>query len=218
MSKSYKAILFDMDGVLLDSEPLFLRAINASLKAHGVAGVTERENQDLLIGSTIEQTWSRLKQTRNLSKSISDLILDYEKYVLQIFTNPLSVRPGVHKLISYCTDNQIPIAVASSSQHRWIDIKLKAIGLANVFDSVMGGDDVVNGKPDPEVYVKSAEKLGINPEWCIAIEDSPVGIKSAVQSGAFTIAVRSDSTIGMDVSRAHIILETLEYFEYSLLT
>ncbi len=89
--------------------------------------------------------------------------------------------------------------------------------MSGAFDSVMGGDDVINGKPDPEVYLRSAEKLGQIAEDCIAIEDSPVGIASAVASGAYTIAVKTDSTLGLDVSAAQVLLEDLTHFDYQLL-
>tara|TARA_A100001037_G_scaffold306854_1_gene357255 strand:- start:24834 stop:25493 length:660 start_codon:yes stop_codon:yes gene_type:complete len=217
MGKVYEAILFDMDGVLLDSEPLFLKAINDSLIEYGVDVITDEENRSFLIGTTIHQTWERIKSVRSLDKSVEELISDYEQHVLQIFGGPLDARPGVKDLVAYCKSQHIPIAVASSSQHRWIDIKLKAIGLYDVFDSVMGGDDVTNGKPDPEVYLRSAEKLGISPIDCIAVEDSPVGIASAVSSGAYTIAVKTDSTLGLDVSAAAVLLDDLTYFDYQLL-
>ena len=217
MKKTYKAILFDMDGVLLDSEPLFLRAINDALGEYGVDIISDEENRSFLIGTTIYQTWDRIKSVRKLDKSVEALISDYEHHVLQIFGGTLDARPGVTALVNFCQSKSIPIAVASSSQHRWIDLKLNAIGLSGAFDSVMGGDDVINGKPDPEVYLRSAEKVGQIAEDCIAIEDSPVGIASAVASGAYTIAVKTDSTLGLDVSAAQVLLEDLTHFDYQLL-
>ena len=214
----YTAILFDMDGVLLDSEPLFLKAINDNLSEYGVDIISDEENQSFLIGTTIHQTWERIKSVRELDKTVEDLITDYEKHVLGIFGGPLDARPGVQALVEYCNKMAIPIAVASSSQHRWIDIKLKAIGLTGVFDSIMGGDDVKNGKPDPEVYVESARRLGKDATECIAIEDSPVGISSAIASGAFTIAVKTESTEGLDVSAANVLIEDLTHFDYGLLS
>lgn len=218
MTGLYKAVLFDMDGVLLDSEPLFLRAINDALIEYGVDIISHEENQDFLIGTTIVQTWERIKEVRDLDKTVEQLIIDYEHHVLAIFGGPLDARPGVKDLVDFCRSSSIPIAVASSSQHRWIDIKLAAIGLTGVFDSIMGGDDVVNGKPDPEVYMRSAGRLGKTASECIAIEDSPVGVSSAVASGAYTIAVKTDSTAGLDVSQANVLIDDLTYFDYQLLT
>ena len=82
----------------------------------------------------------------------------------------------------------------------------------------MGGDDVKNGKPDPEVYLESARRLGKDATECIAIEDSPVGISSAIASGAFTIAVKTESTEGLDVSAANVLIEDLTHFDYGLLS
>ena len=120
-------------------------------------------------------------------------------------------------LLAVCQARGLPKAVASSSLHMWVDLKLNAIGLTNAFDAVLGGDDVANGKPAPDIYIKAANSLGLAPEECIAIEDSPVGIAAAVASGAYTIAVRTEYTRNLDVSRAHEILETLVDFDLSLL-
>jgi beta-phosphoglucomutase-like phosphatase (HAD superfamily) len=98
-----------------------------------------------------------------------------------------------------------------------VNLKLEAIQLQKAFDVVLGGDDVANGKPAPDIYRLAAQCLGLSPQKCIAIEDSPIGIASAVGSGAYTIAVRTYSTRNLDISAAHAILESLEEFDLSLL-
>ena len=82
---------------------------------------------------------------------------------------------------------------------------------------VLGGDDVTLGKPNPDIYLLAAERLGLPPLECIAIEDSPVGIAAAVSAGIHTVAVRTESTKGLDISQAHQVLDSLEDFDLSLL-
>ena len=82
---------------------------------------------------------------------------------------------------------------------------------------VLGGDDVQNGKPEPDIYLMAAEKLQMKPSQCIAIEDSPVGISAAVDAGIYTVAVLTESTKNLDLGKANEIIETLEYFDYSKL-
>ena len=213
----YRAILFDMDGVLVDSEPLFLSAINRLLVQEGVEPVSVQENEEFLIGTTIGETWRQLKVRRPLPLPAEEYISRYDDIVRQVMQEELEPQPGVRELIQACKERGLPKAVASSSLHMWVDLKLSAIGLTGAFDAVLGGDDVTRGKPEPDIYIKAAESLGVPPEECIAIEDSPIGIAAAVASGAYTICVRTEYTRNLDVSLAHTILETLEEFDLSLL-
>ncbi len=213
----YRAILFDMDGVLVDSEPLFLSAINRLLVQEGVEPVSVQENEEFLIGTTIGETWRQLKIRRPLPLPAEDYISRYDDIVRQVMQEELEPQPGVRELLAACNARSLPKAVASSSLHMWVDLKLNAIGLTGAFDAVLGGDDVTRGKPEPDIYIKAAESLGVPPAECIAIEDSPIGISAAVASGAYTIAVRTEYTRNLDVSQAHTILETLEEFDLSLL-
>ena len=126
-------------------------------------------------------------------------------------------QSGVLDLIREAKDRGLPVGVASSSLRSWIQIKLEAIGLENAFDVLVGGDDVIRGKPEPDIYLQAARGLGVPPDECIAIEDSPTGIASAVAAGAYTIAVWTESTDGLDVSQAHAFLRSLDQFDLSLL-
>ena len=213
----YRAIIFDMDGVLVDSEPLFLNAINRLLAQEGVDPVSEVENQEFLIGTTIQETWRQLKLRRPLPLPAETYMQRYDVIVREVMMQELAPQPGVRSLIAACRQRGLPVAVASSSRHIWVDLKLAAIGLTGAFDLVLGGDDVTRGKPEPDIYLKAAAGLGLPPEQCIAIEDSPIGIAAAVAAGTCTIAVRTDYTRHLDVSQAHAILETLEDFDLSLL-
>lgn len=213
----YRAILFDMDGVLVDSEPLFLSAINRLLEQDGVTPISVEENERFLIGTTIGETWRQLKLNRPLPLPTEQYIQRYDEIVRQVMMEELAPQPGVRELLDTCNRRGLPKAVASSSLHMWVDLKLNAIGLTGAFDAVLGGDDVTRGKPEPDIYVKAAGQLGVPPQECIAIEDSPVGISAAVASGAYTIAVRTEYTKNLDVSMAHLILESLVDFDLSLL-
>ena len=213
----YRAIIFDMDGVLVDSEPLFFNAINRLLIQEGAEPVSDAENQEFLIGTTVEETWRQLKERRPLPLPIETYISRYDRIVREMMMQELAPQPGVRELMAACRERGLPIAVASSSRHSWVDLKLAALGLTGAFDLVLGGDDVTNGKPAPDIYLKAAAGLGLPPAECIAIEDSPVGIAAAVAAGTYTIAVRTDYTRHLDVSQAKAILETLEDFDLALL-
>jgi beta-phosphoglucomutase len=215
--KDFQAIIFDMDGVLVDSEPLFLRAINRVVANEGARPISEEENEEFLIGTTVEETWRRLKELRHLPRPTDAYVQRYDTVVRQVLREELAPQPGVTRLLEECVRRGLPKAVASSSLRSWVNLKLEAIQLQKAFDVVLGGDDVANGKPAPDIYRLAAQCLGLSPQKCIAIEDSPIGIASAVGSGAYTIAVRTYSTRNLDISAAHAILESLEEFDLSLL-
>ena len=213
----YQALIFDMDGVLVDSEPLFLKAINNLLVQEQASPVTDEENQTLLIGTTVAETWRRLIATRGLAEPLQSYLEKYELVVLEVLQADLTPRPGVRRLIDACSQRHLPKAVASSSLRSWVNLKLETLGFQDSFDVVLGGDDVTRGKPEPDIYLLAAERLNIPPDQCIAIEDSPVGIAAAVSAGIYTIAVLTDFTRGMDLSQAQQVLETLESFDLNLL-
>ena len=214
----YQGIIFDMDGVLVDSEPLFLRAINQIITDAGNDPISEDENEAHLLGTTVEETWVRLKRLRRLPDSIESYIGQYDSVVRRVLRRDLLPQPGVVSLLDECSRRGLPTAVASSSRRDWVQLKLEAIGLQSRFDAILGGDDVVNGKPNPEIYLLAANSLGLPARFCIAIEDSPVGIEAATGSGAYTVAVRTYFTRNLDISRANVILDSLEDFDLSLLS
>jgi len=213
----YKGILFDMDGVLVDSEPLFHKAVNIMVERCGAAPITEEENNRYLLGTTVEETWVRVKELRDVPQTPAELLAGYNDVVKEVLRSDLTARPGVRALIAEAQRRGLPIAVASSSLREWVDLKLSVIGLTDAFPVKLGGDDIENGKPAPDIYIKAARLIGLEATECIAIEDSPIGLSAASASGAYTICTLTDSTRHLDLSAADVIIENLEEFDYSLL-
>ena len=214
--RRFQAIIFDLDGVLVDSEPLFLNAVNMLLEQEGATPVTEEENRTTLLGTTVEETWRRIVQTRHLPHPFPHYIERYDPIVKQVLQERLAPQPGVPRLLEALRQRGLKAAVASSSLRSWVDLKLTTLGLQDAFDTVLGGDDVSRGKPDPDIYLLAAQHLGLSPRECIAIEDSPAGIAAAVAAGTYTIAVRTTFTRGLDISQAHLFLDSLDCFDLTL--
>ena len=213
----YKGILFDMDGVLVDSEPLFHKAVNMMVERCGAAPITEEENNRYLLGTTVEETRVRVKELRDVPQTPAELLAGYNEVVKEVLRSDLTARPGVRELIAEANRRGLPIAVASSSLREWVNLKLSVIGLTDAFPVKLGGDDIENGKPAPDIYIKAAQLIGLEASECIAIEDSPIGLAAASSSGAYTICTLTDSTRHLDLSDADVIIENLEEFDYSLL-
>ena len=210
-----RAVIFDLDGVLVDSEPLFLKALNRILIAEGARPLTEEENRGL-VGTTVENTWSGIREMRALPKS-ADYYLDrYDQVVLRIFEEDLELQPGARRLVDEVRARGLPMGLATGSRRKWVDVKLRVVGLDGVFDAIIAGDEIQHGKPAPDTYLEVARRLRVPPHQCLAVEDSPTGVAAAVAAGMYTVAVRTDFTAGMDVSRANVVLDSLEEFDMGL--
>ena len=214
---TYSGILFDMDGVLVDSEPLFHKAVNIMVERCGAAPITEAENNRYLLGTTVEETWVRVKDLRNIPQTPQELLAGYNDVVKDVLRADLTPRPGVLALVAEARRRNLPIAVASSSLREWVNLKLAVIGLTDAFQVKLGGDDIVNGKPAPDIYIKAAGLIGLEAQQCVAVEDSPIGLAAASSSGAYTVCTLTDSTRHLDLSAADVIIENLEHFDYGLL-
>ncbi len=211
-----RGIVFDLDGVLVDTEPLYLQAVNETLALDNVAPMSDEENR-VLLGTSIEETWRRVVRMRGLTHPLPYYLDRYNGMVDRVMRRGLRPQPGVVRLLDAAKARSIKSAVATSALRSWVDLKLGIIGLQEAFEAVVCGDEIERTKPAPDIYLRAVERLGLTPDRCIAIEDSPIGIEAAVTAGLYTIAVRTPSTEGMDISRAHRILNSLEDFDLTLL-
>jgi HAD superfamily hydrolase (TIGR01509 family) len=209
VTRRFDAVIFDMDGVLLDSEPLHYRVLNQVLRDSDGYTLTESENDEFL-GTTTEAMFATLIARHSLGHSMSYYVESYERSLLRVLEQPLTPQPGVVTLISACVSANVALAVASSSKRTWVVTTLRSLGLADLFPVVVTGDDVVHGKPDPEIYRLTAARLGIRPERCIAIEDAPNGVTSAHRAGMTVLGVRTPYTAHLSLDGALRSVDSLE--------
>jgi HAD superfamily hydrolase (TIGR01509 family) len=204
----YQAVIFDMDGVLVDTEPLHLRALNQVLAKSGFR-ISEEENEQL-IGTTFQSTWSYLIKRFGLEDKLELYAPAYDEAVLHILNEPLAPAPGSVSLLSELRARATPLALASSSKRLWIDATLRSLGVREYFPIVVSGDDVSHGKPAPDIFLLTATQLGFAPERCLVIEDSPNGIASGRAAGMDVIAVRTPATRRLPLENATTIVDSLE--------
>ena len=218
MTAAYRAVVFDMDGVLVDSEPVFFEAVNELLKPAGKR--IEWEDYQHLLGSTMSQTWRSVLETVGLDASEAKRYLDgYGDTLVGLLRRPRSLLPGVEPLIADLKQRGVPIAVATASWQAWVEAVLgEGAGVPlDTFDAIVSREQVKNGKPAPDLYLKAAELLSTSPERCIAIEDTVPGIASAKAAGMFAIQVRASSTALPPIDAADLVLDSLEQFPSHLL-
>ncbi len=208
MPSPYHAVIFDMDGVLVDTEPLHLRALNQVLAQSGFE-ISEEENEQLL-GTTFQATWAYLIKRFNLQDNIELYAPAYDEAVLSILAEPLTPAPGSLELLESFRARATPLALASSSKRLWIDATLRALGVREFFPIIVSGEDVSHGKPAPDIFLLTATQLGMVPGRCLVIEDSPNGIASGRAAGMDVIAVRTPYTKHLPLGNATMIVESLE--------
>ena len=212
--KTFRAVVFDMDGVLADSEPTYLEAVNDVLRPLGKSMTPELHQA--IMGHGVEATWEVLIRELNLPGSVADYIPPYDRRLVELLSKLDAPLPGVVSLVTMLHDRRIPIAVASSSLMSWIDALLTGLGLRHAFDALASATEVEHPKPAPDLYLLAASKLGMPPGACIAIEDTPTGLQSAKAAGMFAVQVRASSTAFPPLPEADAVIETLERFDLGL--
>jgi HAD superfamily hydrolase (TIGR01509 family) len=185
------AILFDMDGTLIDSEGQWLRAERKVMLAIG--GTWTEEDQAACLGGPLERAVAYMigkSAGRHDHEAVGSMLLDEMEASFR--ESPLVWQPGARDLLIAARTQGIPTALVSASWNRLIDAvsgKITDDLGVRAFDVVVAGDDVAQSKPHPEAYLKAAADLGAVPGRCLALEDSPTGVASAVAAGCRVIAI-----------------------------
>lgn len=198
MPTGLSAVIFDMDGVLLDSEPLHYEAVRQILAEQGVEFPIE--DYFRYLGTTLTSTWDDLCARYPITMPFEQFEARYNSDVLVQYQAGAPLISGARELVAQLRDEDIPIAVASSSHREWVEAALTGAGLRQYFQQTTAGDEVSMGKPSPEIYLKAAHKLGVDPTDCIAIEDAPAGVESAKAAGMSVVLVRSELTNDLDLA------------------
>ncbi|MCL4254924.1 MAG: HAD family phosphatase, partial [Anaerolineae bacterium] len=177
----FDAIIFDMDGLLVDSEIVWYKAEDEMITDRGF--VYSEEVRDSIVGMRVDQFLAKLKDVYNLPETVAELVAELEGRMLKLIPEMVKPNPGAKEIIQYVIDNNIPHAIASNSSINIINVTLEAQGWSDIFKVRCTGDDEISGKPDPYVYLRAAERLGVDPKRCLTLEDSPNGSKAAVAAG-----------------------------------
>src|SRR3970282_2185561 len=137
--------------------------------------------------------------------------------VLESLGGPAGPLPGIGRRISELKRLGVPIAVASASLRAWVDATLRGLGLEDAFDTTVSASDVAAAKPAPDLSLAAAERLGVAPERCLAVEDTLAGVRSAKAAGMFAVQLRAASTALPPLAEADLVLDSLLQFDVSVL-
>jgi beta-phosphoglucomutase len=211
------AVVFDCDGVLVDSEPLHYEAFQEVLRPFGLS---HDYDQYLRRYIGFDDRDAFVEVFRDASRPLDTITLvrllnEKERALQHLTAKGITTFPGAVRLVRELAANNVPLAVASGALRHEVKAFLKALGIHECFGIIVAADDVVKSKPDPETYLKAVERLGeglqmrdITPMCCIAIEDTPTGIQSARDAGLFVIGI-AHSYPGDQLRGAHYVVESL---------
>jgi len=215
-TRAFRAVIFDLDGVLWDGEPLYHEAFNVILEPYGYH--LTKDDYEHIIGLSVEGAWDWVRRRFELSIPPADFLRTYNQTVLRLLQRPVEPLPGVRALIGELRHRGMPIAVASTSLRAWVDATLRGLDLEGAFNAVVSASEVANGKPAPDLYLAAAARLNVPPERCLAVEDTSPGIAAAKAAGMFAVQLRAASTALPPLPEADLVLDTLAEFDLSLVS
>lgn len=203
------AFIFDMDGVIIDSELIHSRVKMDAFRHFGLPF----EEKDLIhyMGRTSEDLFGEvIAKTHRTDVSVDDLVTYKHDHYLEVLQDGgAKPIPGAIELIRGLYEAGIPLALATSSWVKVMDAVLDAFGIRPYFQSVISGSTLPKSKPDPAIYLLSAERLGVAPEKCMVLEDTKSGVLAAKRAGMTCIGFRSPHSGNQDLSRADRIVDQL---------
>lgn len=184
-----EGVIFDMDGLLFDTERISFECYKKVLRRYGY-DMNKDEFTLLLLGRTRKNASNMFINKYGQDLPIAKVYVEKDAEMLKFINeNGPFVKPGVYELLDFLVEKEYKIALATSTlREKAVDL-LERAGIRYKFNVIVCGDDVINSKPDPEIFLKAAEKLEVNPKRCIVLEDSPVGIEAAHNGGMMGINV-----------------------------
>jgi HAD superfamily hydrolase (TIGR01509 family) len=204
------AVIFDLDGVLVDTEPLGFQVVNNLVAEYGLA--MSWEEYVPIIGTTIS-AWDVLIRRHELPGSREEWSDRFwEELQRHVDAGQVKALPGVYEALTAVGLRGLKLGLASSSRRSYVFGILGALGVTATFEAVVCREDVDRGKPDPAPFLEAARRLHVEPANCLAIEDSPAGLAAARAAGMRALAVRTVYIREADLRGAERILSSLEDF------
>lgn len=201
-----RAVIFDMDGVLIDSQPMHYEGDRQTLASCGIDAPIEE--MTAYAGTTNRLRFTLFKEKYDLAENIDTLIEKREKIMIDIVNESNAVpTAGVVELLRDIRKCGLKTAVASSSSYPFIYAVLRKLHIEDYFDLIFSGESVPNGKPAPDVFLETAGKLGIDPSECAVVEDSANGVLAAVRAGMHCVGYQNPTSGEQDLSLAIIVID-----------
>lgn len=201
------AVIFDMDGVLIDSEPLQYASDKELLKELHIA--VPDNYLDKFVGTTNPFMWSQILKEFELQNNVNEILHKQLELKFKLLEESDYVPiHGIPELLHNLANHNIPMAVASSSSKVFIEAVLKKLTIIDYFKAYISGEEIEKSKPEPDIFLKTADILQVNPKECIVIEDSKNGVIAAKRAGMKCAGYINPNSGNQDLSEANIIIKS----------
>lgn len=207
-----KAIIFDFDGTIIDTETAWYIAFRDAYKEHGVDLTLEKYSECLGTSLHAFNPYTYLSTHHNIPIDLDE----FRKAIQNTHTAMMekeSIRPGILTYLQAAKASGLKIGLATSSELAWIEKFVDLLGIRDYFDCFCTADSVKNVKPDPELYLQALDRLGVKANEAIAIEDSPNGAKAAVKAGIHTVVIKNAITKKLPFGTGHHTIDSLENYQ-----
>lgn len=209
-----QAVVFDLDGVMINSEVLSFKAWQDILKPYGIE-LTEVDYARI-IGMDLETSNRFMLETTGIPLDMPALQQEMAQTFMAYVENELEPMPGLEELVAALVERNIPIAVASNSPGDYVLYTLELIGIRDKLQAVVAREQVALGKPAPDVYLEAASQLVVSPGNCLAVEDTPIGLQAALAAGMVSVAVAAEAPWEAGFKDAHARFRSLVELRESL--
>ncbi len=203
------AVIFDMDGVLADTEPIYLQIMREMFAQHGAA-VSEARLESY-VGVTPERFWPEICRDFGLNTPVEELVrAEKEEQLRRIAAMPsIPPAPGAKELVQAARRSGAKLGLASSSSRKLIRLILERTGFSECFQAIVSGQDVANSKPAPDIFLAAATLLKAPPAKCVVIEDANAGVQGAKAAGMKVVGYVNSTSGNQDLSAADIVTTEL---------
>lgn len=202
-------IIFDMDGVLLDSEPMHQEIIYETFQLEGIP--FDKAYIQTLTGMSAFPMWEKVKHDAQRSESVEELIKFHRNYFFKRLPEvKVPLVPHVKDVLEKFKNEGKHLSLASSSGRKLIDIFTQQTNIAHYFEVIMSGDDVQYSKPNPEIFLKVAQWYGLPAAQFTVIEDSTNGVKAAKSAGMQCVGFQNPLSGGQDLSQADLLIHSMQ--------
>lgn len=203
-----KAVIFDMDGLMIDSEPLHFKAWEKVLEIYGIH-VRKDEFNQRYVGIPDKEGTEDMVTRYNMSISAKELSQTKRKLYTRLLQTQLIPQPGLIDLLINLHKSGYKTAISSGSSLEEIRMVIKGLDISHLIDTYVSAEEVSRGKPAPDSYLEAAKRLEVKPEECLVLEDANPGVKAGKAAGMLVFVIPSNETKGQDFSLADKVLGSL---------